>query len=155
MAKPSVYQPEAASLDVQARKLPRKPLFLRIADSGPDSAIIMDISVGGALIRTSQPLNVDDVVSITLPHGPLAEARVTWSNGPLAGCQFVTPISEATVSAALLKSDPVPADMTPRALAEAAYVDAPDPHRMALGVPVILGSSLLLWGMIAGVVALF
>ncbi len=155
MARTSVSQTKVASQDVQARKVQRKPLFLRIADSGPDSAIIMDISVGGALIRTSQPLSVDDIVSITLPHGPVTEARVTWSNGPLAGCQFTTPISEATVSAALLKSDPVPADTTPMELAQSVYADAPDPKRLALGVPVILGSSLLLWGMIAGVVALF
>lgn len=151
MAEPSFSLPEATPQ--QQPRGERKPLFLRIADSGPDTAAIMDISVGGALLRTSRPLAVNDPVTINLPHGPAAEARVTWSSGALAGCQFLTPITDAMISAALLKSDPVPAE-PPLAKVIDFSQDAPDKRRMAHGIPIIIASSLLLWGGIAGVISL-
>ncbi|AUW58339.1 hypothetical protein C1T17_09720 [Sphingobium sp. SCG-1] len=152
MAEPSLSLPSGTPQE-QSRREERKPLMLRIADSGPDTAVIMDISVGGALLRTSQPLTIGDSITINLPHGPAAEARVTWSSGPLAGCQFVKPITEAMISAALLKSDPIIPESTVLPGNDFAQ-DAPDRSRMARGIPIIIGSSLLLWAGIAGAFAL-
>ncbi|MDX3908776.1 MAG: PilZ domain-containing protein [Sphingobium sp.] len=152
MAEPSFSLPEGTP-EQQSRRNARKPLFLRIADSGPDTAVIMDISVGGALLRTAQPLTVNDSVTINLPHGPAAEARVTWSSGPLAGCQFLTPITDAMISAALLKSEPAAPE--PNLLLGNDFAqDAPNTERLARGVPIIIASSLVLWGGIAGLIAL-
>ena len=153
MAEASFSLPEGTP-DQEPRRAQRKPLFLRIAESGPDTAVIMDISVGGALLRTSQPLSVNDPVTINLPHGPAAEARVTWSSGPLAGCQFLTPITDAMISAALLKSEPAAVAEPLPLLGNDFAQDAPDGNRMARGIPIIIGSSLLLWGGIVGLVAL-
>lgn len=153
MVEPLSAQEILPQQELDTRRQARKPLFLRIADAGPDTAILMDISVGGALLRASQPLAVGDPVTINLPHGPAAEARVTWSSGPLAGCQFVTPITDAMVSAALLKSEPVVTEETP-SLIEAYAHDAPNSARMAYGIPIIVGISVLLWSAIAGAVAL-
>lgn len=153
MVEPLSAQEFLTNQELDTRREARKPLFLRIADAGPDTAILMDISIGGALLRTSFPLTVGDPVTINLPHGPTAEARVTWSSGPLAGCQFVTPITDAMVSAALLKSEPVAAEDIPT-LAEAYAQDAPNSARMAYGIPIIVGISVLLWSAIASAVAL-
>ncbi|CAH0350476.1 hypothetical protein BH11PSE5_BH11PSE5_05680 [soil metagenome] len=154
MVEPSYSLPEGTP-GQQPRRQARKPLFLRIADSGPDTAVIMDISVGGALLRASRPLAVGDPITITLPRGAATEARVTWSSGALAGCQFLTPITEAMVSAALLKSEPTPADDLVVAPGNAFDQDAPDARRMAYGIPVIVGASLILWaGIAVGIVAI-
>lgn len=152
VAEPSFSLPSGTPQE-QSRREERKPLLLRIADSGPDTAMIMDISIGGALLRTSQPLTIGDSITINLPHGPAAEAQVTWSNGPLAGCRFVSPITEAMISAALLKSDPVVPETAMLPGNDFAQ-DAPDRTRMARGIPIIIGSSLLLWAGIAGAIAL-
>lgn len=87
---------------------PRRKLLLEThgeLPSGDAAAILVhDISTTGLLVESSLELAMDERISVDLPQIGNVWARVIWSSGKLFGCQFHTPISQAALSAAELRS---------------------------------------------------
>ena len=82
---------------------------LRLAVSARSSgdaevALILNISETGLLIETWLNLAVGETLRVDIPEGSASMARVVWTDGLRAGCEFVSPVSTGSVSAALLKS---------------------------------------------------
>jgi len=65
-------------------------------------ALIHNLSETGLLIETAADLEVGESLQIDLPHAGLTSALVNWSRGQLVGCEFASPVSSASISAALL-----------------------------------------------------
>lgn len=85
----------------------RRTLRLRLqgrADGGDLNVSVHNISATGLLLEGDAALAVDDRIDIDLPHAGVTRARVIWVSGALYGCQFETPISSATLSAAQLRA---------------------------------------------------
>lgn len=105
------------------RRASRRILQLEVAAvSERDStrALIHDLSEAGLLLETSADLRVGEMLHVDLPEAGAVRALVVWSRGRLFGCEFMTPVPKAAVSAALLRS--------PRAApGEAAGPDSPVP----------------------------
>ena len=76
------------------------------ASRGSAQATIHDLSLTGVLIETSTPLAPGESFGVDLPEVGKVQASVVWSSGEFYGCQFSEPISTATLSAALLRSQP-------------------------------------------------
>jgi hypothetical protein len=85
----------------------RRSLHLNavLTDTGTEM-IIHDISATGMLIETAQHLSAGQIIVFDLPERGQTAATVTWSSGHYFGCQFELSITSATVSAALLRSQP-------------------------------------------------
>lgn len=88
----------------------RRRLTLRVAgapSSGEASEVVIrDLSKSGLLLESSVPLSVGDEMIVDLPNTSGAAANVIWASGELYGCQFSQELSDAAVSAALLRSEP-------------------------------------------------
>src|ERR1044071_7931358 len=83
----------------------RRSLSLVSSLQGTGSDVtIHDVSLTGLLIETSAELTVFDDLEIELPEAGFTPALVVWNSGRFYGCQFKTRISQAAVSAALLRS---------------------------------------------------
>jgi hypothetical protein len=74
-----------------------------VGDHGSD-ARIHDISTRGLLFETSATLP-DDLVQVKLSQADPTHARIAWRHGRFFGCEFIEPLTAASVSAALLQSD--------------------------------------------------
>lgn len=70
---------------------------------------IHDLSTKGMLIETSAPLKLSEEIAVEMPGDGWRHAKVVWSSAHFHGCRFIKSLGKATVSAALLKSSPVPA----------------------------------------------
>lgn len=97
------------------RRSKRRTLRLEVDASSSGSgarAYVINLSETGLLLETQAGLETDDTIVVELPHAGSATARVVWTNQAFAGCEFIAPISTATVSAALLlapfATDPSP-----------------------------------------------
>lgn len=90
------------------RRAPRMQLALGavVGDRG-SSARIHNISTKGVLFETSASL-ADQLIQVKLLETFATQARIVWRDGRFFGCEFVEPISTATVSAAILKGEPCP-----------------------------------------------
>jgi hypothetical protein len=93
------------------RQTERRSLALSAFASSPNESgipvLIRDISPGGLLIQAERGiLTIDDQVTFELADDTQVKARVAWVSERLFGCEFKTPVSVATVSAALLKAEP-------------------------------------------------
>jgi len=123
---------------------------------------IHDVSSTGLLMETAAELAVLDDLEIELPEAGFTAAVVVWSSGRFYGCQFKDRISQAAISAALLRSpasqpgdaplelrlpDPV---HQPEAIENSGYQGASEEAKASLSVRlrVILGSAVLLWSLI-------
>lgn len=103
------------------RSAARRTLCLEVsARSSHDAAtaLIHNLSEAGLLLETSADLKVGEALQVDLPHAGATTALVVWSRGNFAGCEFVSPISKAAVSAALLKTpveraQPLPSLLVP------------------------------------------
>ena len=67
-------------------------------------AIILNISETGLLLETLVKLEVGETLHVDIPEAPSSAIRIIWTEGLLAGCEFVRPVSTGTVSAAQLKA---------------------------------------------------
>lgn len=89
-------------------RAPRRKLSLETSSarsSGEAASVsVHDISASGLLLESKVALVVDEKIDIELPHAGVTPAKVVWNSGDLFGCQFDTPISTATLSAAQLRS---------------------------------------------------
>ena len=93
------------------RRTERRSLTLSASASSPNESgipvIIRDISPGGLLIQAEAgTLKIDDEVTFELADDTRVQARVAWMSERLFGCKFKSPVSVATVCAALLKAEP-------------------------------------------------
>lgn len=106
MAIPAFIE-KAAPSGGKARSARRK-LFLQLhgtnANGGDLNVSVLNISATGLLLEGDVALTVGDGIDIGLPHAGATRAKVIWASDALYGCQFETPISPATLSAAQLRS---------------------------------------------------
>lgn len=72
-----------------------------------DRVLVHNLSATGLLIETALQLRFGDEIELELPRVDAQRAKVVWSSEGLHGCQFVTPLSDATVSASRLRSMPL------------------------------------------------
>lgn len=72
------------------------------------TVLIQDISRTGILLETSGDLSTGETIEIELPDTAGVPAIVKWTSGRFYGCEFKMPISDAVVSAALLRAAPKP-----------------------------------------------
>ena len=97
-------QPLNESSD-ERRRTPRLLLKLGAQVGSGAAAVVHDISTEGLLFETASDLR-SDRVQVQLPEVEPAHARIVWNHGRFYGCEFEQPIPNASVSAALLRSEP-------------------------------------------------
>ena len=87
---------------------PRRTLRLEThgfaASTGATSVLIHNVSATGLLLESPVALETGERIEIDLPLAGVSPAKVVWASGQLYGCQFDTPASPATLSAAQLRS---------------------------------------------------
>jgi len=64
------------------------------------------------LVETLVELAVGETLQVDIPEANASIARVVWTEGFLAGCEFVDPVSTGAVSAVQLRSSIAAADTT-------------------------------------------
>ncbi len=74
----------------------------------PAKAVVLNLSEAGLMLHTLDALAVGETFDIELPEAGIAQARVVWKRVSLHGCEFVSPVSRAAISAVLLKAAPEP-----------------------------------------------
>ena len=168
MAIAARLEPERA---LERRSKHRRKLSLDSNIHTGEIVSIHDISPTGMLIETGADLTGLDRLDIDLPENGTTQAVIAWNSGRYYGCQFTKPLSPAKISAALLRSAPgaspgLPGQ--PSATARAAKQRGPErpsagsaveqrtnERKWSLGASArfILGSSILLWALIIGVIA--
>lgn len=89
-------------------------------------ALILNMSETGLLIETGLKLAVGETLHVQIPEASASTARVIWTEGLLAGCEFVNPVSTGAVSAARLRSPVESADSTSKPSAADAGFQAED-----------------------------
>ena len=110
---------------VQARTAHRRRLTLSVEASVATAGVavearLLDLSERGFLLESNVSLDEGDVVDIGLPETATpTEAVVVWTAGTRHGCEFVTPISRATVSSLLLRSPALHGQVSAPATGEA------------------------------------
>lgn len=86
---------------------PRRKLRLETQGALPSgvetNVLVHNVSATGLLLQSEIPLETGDTLEIELPENGATAAKVIWTSGPLFGCEFETPISAATLSAAQLR----------------------------------------------------
>lgn len=70
-------------------------------------ALIHDLSETGLRLETASGFDLGETLIVELPFVGVVEAQVVRKDANSYGCQFVTPVSKATVNAALLRSRPL------------------------------------------------
>lgn len=67
---------------------------------------IHNLSRTGMLVETATEVPVGTAIEVQMPGGTLHRAEVLWRDTDLIGCRFGKPLSQATLSAALLRAAP-------------------------------------------------
>lgn len=92
------------------RSAARREMKLRTrrssAAGNATDALIRNLSTTGMLLETAAELAVGEKIVIALPHMGNASAKIVWAGDDLFGCAFDSPLSDAAVSAAQLRSEP-------------------------------------------------
>jgi hypothetical protein len=133
--------------DAENRSAPRQRLHLGsvLAGSG-EEVLIHDLSASGFMIETSAVLSAGAMLQVELPErGPTA-AWVVWRKDRFYGCEFVSRMSAAVLSAAMLRN-PFPTNEPQLAplggsIAEAEEQDGYSYHAKML---TIFGLSMAAW----------
>jgi len=148
----------AASKAGNRRSSPRRTLHLQstLADGG-EEVVIHDISHTGLLLETTALLTERQALDVELPEVGIVQANVVWRSSRFVGCRFASPVSQAAVSAALLRN-PIerPAEISEERawekLGELCAVPEKDRDRDAIPLTarasIIVGVSLVLWTLI-------
>lgn len=121
--------------------------------AGAISTTIRDLSETGMLLETTAALDVGMVIAVNLPETGATDATVVWSSGPFFGCEFLTPLRRAAISAAILRNAPQSGQQLPVPVAAQAPqgLEAPRPETsiqkfsLRARAAIIVGSSGLLW----------
>jgi hypothetical protein len=83
-------------------------LTVRVSNGGSASRVVVhNLSATGLLIEADLALEVGDEFDVELPEAQTTRAEVVWRSDDFCGCEFVTPLSSAIVSASRLRSLPV------------------------------------------------
>lgn len=93
----------------RGRGAPRRTLrFETFGERAGDAQPVQvhNASATGLLLESDNSLAVGDALDIDLPHVGVTTAHVVWASGPLYGCRFDEPISDAALAAAQLRSEP-------------------------------------------------
>ena len=132
---------------LERRTRVRLKLLLQSTSFGAgDEVVIHDISPTGMLIAAGSVLSDFEELEINIPRAGSVKARVVWNSGNYFGCQFEQPITQAAISAALLRSTAREDELPTWKNLEA----EPDEHEAAqnlsfrMKLRVILSTSLLL-----------
>ncbi|MGN6058172.1 MAG: PilZ domain-containing protein [Sphingomicrobium sp.] len=152
----------------QRRGSPRRKLSLGVNLGGSgDPVIIRDFSTHGMLIESAADLPLFDGIEIDLPEAGKTFAIIVWNSGRYYGCEFSEPVSKASVSAALLQSQPrtgaTPAERRPLSVVRANGTEAfpaedsseavaDEEAPLSVRLRVILGAAILLWSLIVGTI---
>ena len=127
--------------------------------SSGEEVVIHDLSASGLLVETTAGLAVFDDLEVELPEVGFTPAVVVWNSGPFYGCQFREPISQAAISAAVLRSPPAQSapPVLPRFVFPAEAIQIHDREHqeileekasLTVRLRAILGSAILLWTLI-------
>ena len=76
------------------------------ADDAREGALIHNLSSTGMLLSARSGLRVGESITIELAGGESREAQIVWADEELFGCRFDVPLSQASLSAAYLRSQP-------------------------------------------------
>jgi hypothetical protein len=148
----------AASKAGNRRSSPRRTLHLQstLADGG-EEVVIHDISHTGLLLETTALLTERQALDVELPEVGIVQANVIWRSSRFVGCRFASPVSQAAVSAALLRN-PIarPGEMSEERAWEklGELCEVPENARDRTALPIaakasiIIGASLALWALI-------
>lgn len=71
---------------------------------------IHNLSRTGMLAECASDIPIGTNIEVELPDGARHRAEVVWQDASLFGCRFAKPLSQATLSAALLRATPLAAD---------------------------------------------
>ena len=155
----------AASKAGNRRASPRRTLHLQstLVDGG-EEVIIHDISHTGLLLETPALLTERQALDVDLPEVGIVQANVVWRSSRFVGCRFASPVSQAAVSAALLRNpiarpEEISEDRAWEKLGELCQL--PEQERGRDGLPIaarasiIVGASLLLWALALWAVGVF
>lgn len=148
----------AASKAGNRRFSPRRTLHLQSTlAAGGEEVIIHDISHTGLLLETTALLTEGQAFDVELPEVGIVQAKVIWRSSRFVGCRFASPVSQAAVSAALLRN-PIarPEEMSEERAWEklGELCGVPEQERdldalsTAARVLIIVGASLVLWTII-------
>ena len=89
------------------RRMQRRTLRLDVAARSAEAesaVIIRNLSRTGLLIETDAAFSIGETFLLVLPELGAAPARIVRSDGRLFGCEFLAPVPESAISAALLKA---------------------------------------------------
>ena len=93
--------------DSETRTRDRRSLQLEVVASGAlsrSTARIHNLSETGLLLE-GVDVAIGELIDLDLPHVGSTSALVVWTNGRAAGCNFIKPLTPATISASLLRAD--------------------------------------------------
>jgi hypothetical protein len=91
----------------ESRSDRRRTLRLSARVSSSDAwaeVLIRDLSESGLRFETAVDLEIGEIVSVDLPFIGQTDAKIVWKELNSFGCEFLTPVSQTTISAALLRS---------------------------------------------------
>jgi hypothetical protein len=106
MALPARIEDYASEQD--RRGSPRRTLKLSLPGSSALKSgipvLVHEISRSGLLIEIHGQLAVGTTLNVDLPECGLRAANVVWIRGRFCGCELTEPLSQAALSAAVLRS---------------------------------------------------
>lgn len=105
---------DSADLRVSDRRVLR--LDAQVGTPMGDGGLqVQNLSRSGLLLEGLAGISTGCEIEVELPGGKRHRAEVVWADETLFGCRFLTQLTQAELSAALLRSDPVaPAAMPDR-----------------------------------------
>lgn len=155
----------AAIVHGDARTNSRRQLNLQVSAREPASTsilvVVRNLSISGLLIETDEKLAIGDVIEFELPVAGSRLASVVWARSNQFGCKFNEPISQGSVSAALLQS-PIEGSAWPDLGSEPAedfeLGSDVDNHSNDLPIStkfwIIVSLTIVSWGLVGGLVML-
>lgn len=108
MLQASLVQSEKAE-DSRAgrRRSLRLSAHSRFPAGGERWVLVHNISVTGLLIEAPEgAMSIGESFVLDVAEASSVESKVVWNSGRFYGCEFCQPVSQAAVSAALLRSEP-------------------------------------------------
>ena len=93
--------------DLDSRRSPRRKLKLVTEARNSNSALratMEDLSRSGMLLHSAIEISEGDTIDVELPVVGTVTARIKWTRGSFAGCEFTQELPQAAVSASLLLS---------------------------------------------------
>ena len=96
---------DPAELRVSDRRVLR--LEAQVATPAGEGGIqIHNLSRTGMLVESAAEVAIGTSIEVEMPGGARHRAEIVWRDAELFGCRFAKPLSQATLSAALLRAAP-------------------------------------------------